>query len=378
MIGRAASFPEEGPSRANYTDAMFTAPLLTVAVAMYQSEDTIQRALHSIYQQDFSDYEVVIVNDGSTDRSVEVAESLKHPDVPVRLISHASNEGLGPARNTAVREAKGTYIVYVDSDDELLPGALAAIGGVAKSSTADVLLLGVVENKRGRDRELHDSQLLTAVASDPQSWTLEQHPELLMTPPSTWSKAFRREFLIDEDIEFPAGYHQDVPSSTEALLRADGIGAVNHICYRYIRGEAGSSSTLSKGTKTLVRIAQIQRIRARNAVQLLPDRIQQYLVAMVAVHLIWGNRAAYRTMPDELHEQFFHDSSEELQWWFSLAKPTTAVRSEPLMPTKEREFFTVALLSDSYQLWKQALDTHQKRLKWQRRFDLSRYGLFKR
>ena len=367
----------KGPRLGNYTDAMSATPLLTVAVAMYQSRDTIQRALRSIFTQDFSDYEVLIVDDGSTDGSADVAQTVPQPDVPVRIVSHETNQGLGPARNTAIREATGTYVVFVDSDDELLPGALKAIGAVAAQSSADVLLLGVVENKRGRDRELHDPELLTTLAQSEKPWSVTSHPRLLMTPPSTWSKAFRRQFLVDEDIEFPPGYHQDVPSSTEALLRAHSVGAVDQLCYRYIRGEAGSSATLSKGTKTLVRIAQIQRIRERTNVYALPEAVQRYLVAMVSMHLIWGNRAAYRTMPEELHEQFFHDSSEELQWWFQIVKPTTSVKSEPLMPTKEREFFTVALLSDSFRLWKQALHTHQKKLKWQRRFDLSRYGLFR-
>lgn len=177
---------------------------------------------------------------------------------------------------------------------------------------------------------------------------------------------------------FPPGYHQDVPSSTEALLRAGSIEAVDHLCYRYIRGEFGSSATRSKGEKTLVRIAQIRRIRERNMISPLPHSIRQHLVAMVAVHLIWGNRAAYRTIPDHLHEDFFHDSSAELHSWFEFAKPDKRVSSEPLMPTNEREMFTVALLSDNYRLWGQAMSTHQKKLRWQRRFDLTRYNLFKR
>jgi glycosyltransferase involved in cell wall biosynthesis len=356
---------------------MSATPLLTVAVAMFQAHDTIHRALRSIYDQEFLNYEVVIVDDGSTDQSVGAASAIDHPDVSVRVISHETNQGLGPARNTAVAHARGEYVVFVDSDDEMLPGALDAIAAVAQSSVADVLLLGTVENKRGRDRPLHDPEMLTALATSTEPWNVTSHPHLLMSPPSTWSKAFRREFLIDNTIEFPPGYHQDVPSSTEALLRARYVGAVDHLCYRYIRGEAGSSATLSKGTKTLVRIAQIQRIRERTDITSLPIATQQYLSAMVAVHLIWGNRAAYRTMPGELHEQFFHDSCAELHEWFGLAKPTTAVRSEPLMPTKERELFSVALLSDSFRLWKHALATHQKRLRWQRRFDLRRYGPFK-
>lgn len=365
---------------------MPASPLLTVAVAMYQSEDTITRALESIYSQDFDDYEVLIVNDASSDNSLQVARSVTPPGptesgkqaVSVRFIDHPHNQGLGPARNTAAAEARGKYVVFVDSDDELLPGALSAIAAVAAESRADLLLLGTLENKRGRDKPLHSPDMLTRVASSPEGWRLGEHPELFFWPPSTWSKAFRREFIIDEDIVFPAGYHQDLPSSTEALLRAGSIGAVDHLCYRYIRGEMGSSATRSKGEKTLVRIAQIRRIRERNLIPALPESTRQHLVAMVAVHLVWGNRAAYRTIPDHLHEEFFHDSSAELTSWFAFGTPDGAVSSEPLMPDRERELFTIALLSDNFRLWQQAIATHQRKLRWQRRLDLTRYSIFKK
>jgi len=369
-----------------YTYAMPDTPLLTVAVAMFQSEDTIARALHSIYQRDFDDYEVVIVNDGSTDNSLQVAKDVTPPDpqesgrpaLTVRFVNHPKNMGLGPARTTAATEAMGKYVVFVDSDDELLPGALAAIGRVAAHSSADLLLLGTLENKRGRDKPLHSPEMLTRIATSPTPWNVANHPQLLFWPPSTWSKAFRRDFIIDEDIVFPPGYHQDVPSRTEALLRAETVDGVDHLCYRYIRGEIRSSATRSTAAQTLLRTAQIQRIRERNMIPALPETIRQHLVAMVAVHLIWGNRAAYRTMPDHLHEDFFHDSSAELHQWFEFARPDNTISSEPLMPTKEREFFTVALLSDDYRLWKHAISTHQKKLRWQRRFDLTRYNLFKK
>ncbi|MEX2441091.1 MAG: glycosyltransferase family A protein, partial [Pontimonas sp.] len=100
-------------------------PLLTVAVAMFQSEDTIARALNSIYQQGFHDCEVVVVNDGSSDNSLQVAQSvpLPHawrsagPTPDVRFVNHPQNLGLGPARNTAATAARGKYVVFVDSDD---------------------------------------------------------------------------------------------------------------------------------------------------------------------------------------------------------------------------------------------------------------------
>ena len=357
---------------------MPSAPVLTVAVAMYQSEDTIRELLESVVEQVGTDVEILIVDDASTDGSVKAARSVDSHGIPVRIVEHKKNQGLGPSRNTAVAEAAGDYIFFVDADDEVLPGALGAITSRLKSSDLDIAFIGTVENKRGRDAPLHDPAALTALATASAPWSIDTHPELLFLPPSTWSKVFRRDFLREEAIEFPPGYHQDLPSSTEALLRAKRVGAIDHLCYRYIRRGEGSSATRSKGTKTLVRVDQIKRIRERTDIPSLPRVVQEHLVAAVAMHLIWGNRAAYRTLPEEYHEELFIKSSEELSWWFDLAEPGGSVKSEPLMPTSEREFFSRALRAGDHLTWQKALRAFARKTRWQRRFSPSRYGLFKR
>jgi glycosyltransferase involved in cell wall biosynthesis len=354
---------------------MASTPLITVAVAMYQSEDTIEAALESIYSQGFDDLEVVIVNDASTDGSVKKAEGVDSRGIPTRIVTHRENRGLGPSRNTGINEATGRYIVFLDSDDELLPGSLSHIAEVAGASTADLLLVGCVERKHGKDRPMHPQTLLSSAAESKTPWTLEEHPELFFWPPSTWAKVYRREFLEQSGIVFPPGYHQDIPSTIHALLKAQSIGAVDFPCYLYIRRGEGSSATRSKGAKTLVRVEQVKRSREGVDVESLPAVIRTHLVALVSIHLIWGNRAAYRTMPDELHETFFHDSSKELSWWWNLAQPGREVNSDNLMPTRERVAFTHALLTDDFSAWQKALRKHANQLAWRRRFQLSRYGI---
>jgi glycosyltransferase involved in cell wall biosynthesis len=354
---------------------MASTPLLTVAVAMYQSEDSIEAALKSVFSQGFNDLEVVIVNDGSTDGSVKRAEGVDSRGIPTRIVSHPKNLGLGASRNTGISEARGRFIVFLDSDDELLPGSLSAIAHVARSSAADLLLVGALERKRGKVRPMHSPSLLTSVATSPRPWTIAEHPELFFWPPSTWAKVYRREFLQNTEVTFPPGFHQDIPSTIHALIAASTIGAVDFPCYLYIRRGAGSSATQSKGTKTLVRVAQVKRIREGIDVESLPAVIREHLVALVSIHLIWGNRAAYRTMPEELHESFFRDSSEELSWWWEKAQPGRDMNSDTLMPTSERVHFTKAILSGDFSVWQSALKRHAKRLAWRRRFQLSRYGL---
>ena len=90
----------------------------------FNREKTIVRAIRSVLEQSVPDLEIVVVDDGSTDGTVAAVESVDDPRV--RLIRHEVNGGEAAGRNTGVRAARGRYVAYLDSDDEWLPGKLAA------------------------------------------------------------------------------------------------------------------------------------------------------------------------------------------------------------------------------------------------------------
>ena len=95
--------------------------MISVIIPLYNKEPIIEKSLRSVLSQDYDNFEVVVVNDGSTDRSAEIVKSIDDPRI--RLIEQ-ENGGPSKARNTGVKNAKGEWIVFLDADDELLPGAL--------------------------------------------------------------------------------------------------------------------------------------------------------------------------------------------------------------------------------------------------------------
>ena len=100
--------------------------MISIIIPLYNKEKIIERTLRSVLSQDYDDYEVVIVDDGSTDGSVEIVNNLLNQlnlRDKVQLLSQP-NGGPSKARNTGVKAAKGEWIVFLDADDELLPGAL--------------------------------------------------------------------------------------------------------------------------------------------------------------------------------------------------------------------------------------------------------------
>lgn len=92
------------------------AKLFSVIVPVYNVESFLVRCLDSILKQAYEDFELILVDDGSTDRSGEICDSYCQKDSRCRVI-HQQNKGLAGARNTGLREAKGSYIIFVDSDD---------------------------------------------------------------------------------------------------------------------------------------------------------------------------------------------------------------------------------------------------------------------
>lgn len=97
-------------------------PTVSVVIPTYNSEKTIVRALSSVEQQTFDDFEVVLIDDASEDRTVEVARNFD--GLRIRVISNTENLGVAAARNLGIEQATGEYIAFLDSDDEWLPQKL--------------------------------------------------------------------------------------------------------------------------------------------------------------------------------------------------------------------------------------------------------------
>lgn len=104
-------------------------PLISVVIPLYNKEKIVERTISSILKQDFATFEVVVVDDGSTDASLSVVRGIK--DDRVRIVEQP-NAGPSAARNTGVKNARGKWIAFLDADDQFTKGALSAFYDVLK------------------------------------------------------------------------------------------------------------------------------------------------------------------------------------------------------------------------------------------------------
>ena len=112
---------------------------VSIVIPVYNKTDYISSCLESLLQQDFDDYEIVAVDDGSTDNSGRICDEIATHDTRIRVI-HIENGGVTAARRRGVEEACGDYIMFVDADDKLLPNAIKTLYKAIESSGADEVI----------------------------------------------------------------------------------------------------------------------------------------------------------------------------------------------------------------------------------------------
>ena len=211
-------------------------PTISIIVGVYQVEAYLDRCLDSILSQECcgSGLELIAVDDASDDRSGAILAA-RHDPRP-RVTRTATTAGPGRARERGMKEATGDYLWFVDADDELADGALAAVSAHLGRLRPDVLVFDY-EN-------IYADGTITPSGADlstPEVTTVADSPvPLLNVTSSMWNKVVRRDFLAALGMPFGPGIYEDVPVALACLLAASKIGVLDRVCYRYRRSRTGS------------------------------------------------------------------------------------------------------------------------------------------
>jgi len=194
-------------------------PKISIIVPVYNVASYIEACMQSICEQTFKDFEVILVDDCGTDRSMELAEeTVRRCALTTSILHHEHNRGLSAARNTGLAAAQGEYVLFVDSDDQLMPQCLELLYRQADRTRAD-MTFGGFETFGDKERTHHPHGTPYVMA---------------------WNKLCRRSFLIDNGIQFIEGLiHEDCPWSFEIECKARKITMVPDITYRYLIREGG-------------------------------------------------------------------------------------------------------------------------------------------
>lgn len=230
------------PGRADRGDASSDVPRVSVVVPVFNVEQYVAECLESLLAQTLTDLEVIVVDDGSTDRSREIVDRYAAEDPRIRVIG-TDNRGLGAARNTGLAEARGEYLAFADSDDTVPPYAYGLMAAALRQTGSD-FVVGSVLRRQGEQlteprwlRRFHARRRLGIVAED--------FPEILGDV-FAWNKLYRRRFLAEQRLAFPEGVrYEDQVMLTHAYLVASTFDVLRRPVYHWRIREDRSSITQS-------------------------------------------------------------------------------------------------------------------------------------
>ncbi|MDT0546938.1 MULTISPECIES: bifunctional glycosyltransferase/CDP-glycerol:glycerophosphate glycerophosphotransferase [Streptomyces] len=214
-------------------------PRFSVIVPAYQVQPYLHDCLRSVLTQDFTDFELIAVDDRSPDACGSIIDDAATRDPRVRPVHLKDNVGLGPARNAGMERAAGEYVLFLDGDDTLAPGALRAMAErLAAAGEPEVLLFDYARVYwTGRAVRNVRAELLRQ--SGPATFRLDDRPELLRLLMVAWNKAYRRDFLEREGFTFPPGYYEDTPWTYPVLLTARSLAVLDRVCVHYRQRRRG-------------------------------------------------------------------------------------------------------------------------------------------
>jgi CDP-glycerol glycerophosphotransferase (TagB/SpsB family) len=215
-------------------------PRFSVIVPAYEVQAYLQECLDSVLTQTFDDLELIAVDDCSPDACGAIIDEYAARDRRVTAVHLERNQGLGPARNAALARATGDYVIFLDSDDTLTPGALQAITDRLKETGGPDVLLYDYARTYWSGETVRNERAAQLTEEGPATFRLADRPGLLKVLMVVWNKAYRRGFIEQQGLAFPPGYYEDTPWTYPALMAAETLTTLDRVCVHYRQRRLGN------------------------------------------------------------------------------------------------------------------------------------------
>lgn len=206
-------------------------PLLTVVIPVYNVEKYLKRCIDSILIQEWKNYDILLVDDGSTDNSPQICEDYAKAYDIISVI-HKENGGLSEARNTGISNAEGEYVYFLDSDDWIEPNTFSDLAEVIESDQYDIISFNPEFVKSEHDIIKSDSKRTKRLTG--KEALIDMFSYGFITGFAT-DKIYRKALFTKNTIQFPVGkYYEDLGTNYKLFLAAKKVYATNQKYYHYL------------------------------------------------------------------------------------------------------------------------------------------------
>ncbi|MBP5511906.1 glycosyltransferase [Candidatus Saccharibacteria bacterium] len=204
-------------------------PTISVIVPVYNIEEEIAKCLLSILLQRFVDFEIIVVDDGSTDQSPKILDEFAEKYSQIKVF-HTKNHGLSAARNYGLKKAHGKYIAFIDGDDYVDPNFLSKLYQSIIDNSSDMSVCGYTEFS---DRKIKDycprPEVLSGFDVTKRLLTHQENLDIV-----SWNKLYKKSLF--KTVQFPVGLnHEDNYTTYKLLYQCERVSFINLPLYNYVR-----------------------------------------------------------------------------------------------------------------------------------------------
>lgn len=217
---------------------------ISIIMPVYNSEKVITRAITSILNQTYKNFELIIVNDGSTDSTGEICKQIAEENNKIIYIE-IENNGVSNARNTGMKKATGNYVMFIDNDDEYYENTVESVVDTLKNNPdLDLVVFSYdrihISNNRTKQMRLSEGVNIND-GKDKNIFIEKLQKECLFN--QIWNKAFRRELLFNNKVEFDTNISsgEDYKFNIKFIDVVNNATYIDEILYKYYSGEGGLS-----------------------------------------------------------------------------------------------------------------------------------------
>lgn len=266
----------------------------SVVVPLYNKENCIRMTLESVKKQSFKDYEVIVVDDGSTDRSLEEARKIKSENI---TIIHQQNQGVSVARNTGILHAQGQYIAFLDADDEWEPDYLKTIDHLIEKYPESDMYVTAYRIDMGNGKEHYSARLTPAAGCLESYWLTYQYAYDFV-----WTSAtvIRRSAVLKAGL-FRAGEKigQDLDLWSRVARNNPKVAYSSEVCVNYHRMAEANARTRVKVAKADAFIKNLEEeledsAHSKEELAMIQRKYNMKMTVYIYTSILAGNKAEAR------------------------------------------------------------------------------------
>lgn len=293
--------------------------LVSIIVPIYNAEKYLDSCIQSVLRQTYTNWELILIDDGSTDKSGRIADEYGFADERITVL-HQKNLGVSSARNQGIDEATGNYIVFLDADDELIEDCLAKTVNIAEETNADI-----VAGRSCEDRELFKDRIIWTGAEALEN-SLKDHS----FTHSAWAKLIRRGFIGQTRFTPNIRINEDSYFVFQLLCKQNVFVLTNDVIYFYrVNLESSSRAGFSEKYFDILKVSDLKYKKIEEQFPQMHDlaknmllKARMNLLRILAVR----TRDEYRDVEKKLleyildnKEDYIPSSKECNQWMFILS-----------------------------------------------------------